>query len=323
MADFSQQFSPEIPPRTASPVSNSFDFAPSDAMPNPGPVAVWGKLYGIGAGPGDPELITVKGLRILQRSPLVAFPAGRNGQPGIAQQIITPWLRPAQQLLPLDFPYIQDDAALQRAWDQAAAEVLPHLAQGQDIAFVSEGDVSFYSTFSYLAHSVRKLALAATQAYRDNAVPGVTSGVTSATAGPEIFTIPGICSPLAAAAAVGSPLTLRQQKLIVLPALYDRVGERVGDQTGPGQSGQLESQAAGSSAIAPSPLDQALDLADVVVLMKIGAEYATIWSLLKARNLLERSYIVERATWPEQQIHRGLGDRPSSPSPTSPSGSFL
>jgi precorrin-2/cobalt-factor-2 C20-methyltransferase len=225
----------------------------------------------VGAGPGDPELITVKGLRILQRSPLVAFPAGRNGKPGIAQQIIAPWLKPEQRTLALDFPYIQDNQALQRAWDVAAAQVFPHLAQGQDVCFVSEGDVSFYSTFSYLAHSIQRLA----------AKPSLPQSPGAPTPKLEIFTIPGICSPLTAAAMVGQPLTLRQQKLLVLPALYDA-----------------------------DALKQAMEFADVVVLMKIGAEYQTIWSILKDHGLLENSYIVERASWPEQRLYRALRDRP-------------
>ncbi len=233
----------------------------------------WGKLYGVGAGPGDPELITVKGLNILQRSPLVAFPSGRNGKPGIAQQIINTWLKPDQKTLALDFPYIQDDQVLQQAWDKAATQVLPYLQQGQDVCFVSEGDVSFYSTFSYLAHSVQKLS--------SDAAKNLTCSGSTPSYGPEIITIPGICSPLTAAAMAGHPLTLRQQKLVVLPALYDAAA-----------------------------LTQAMDFADVVVLMKIGPEYQKIWSILKQKNCLEKSYIVERASWSQQQIYRDLGDRP-------------
>ena len=60
-----------------------------------------GTLYGISVGPGDPELITIKGLRSLQQASVVAFPAGIQGKPGIAQQIIAPWLLPQQQQLPL------------------------------------------------------------------------------------------------------------------------------------------------------------------------------------------------------------------------------
>lgn len=232
----------------------------------------WGTLYGVGAGPGDPELITVKGLKILQRSPLIAFPSGRNGNPGIAQQIIHTWLRPDQQTLTLDFPYIQDNQALQQAWDSAAAKVLPYLQQGQDVCFVSEGDVSFYSTFSYLAHSVQTLVHNTGQPQ-----PSAISPESQL----QIVTIPGICSPLTAAAMAGAPLTLRQQKLVILPALYDATA-----------------------------LTQAVNFADVIVLMKIGQKYQKIWSILKAKNCLEKSYIVERASWPQQRIYRDLSDRP-------------
>jgi precorrin-2/cobalt-factor-2 C20-methyltransferase len=74
-----------------------------------------GKLYGISIGTGDPELITVKGLKLLQNAPVVAFPAGIAGKKGIAQQIIAPWLQSHQIQLPLDFPYIHDEEELKQA----------------------------------------------------------------------------------------------------------------------------------------------------------------------------------------------------------------
>ncbi len=116
-----------------------------------------GKLYGIGVGPGDPELITLKGYNLLQTVPIVAFPAGIGDKPGIAEQIIAPWLKSDQVKLPLTFPYVQDHDLLNQAWQQAAETVWLYLAQGQDVAFVCEGDVSFYSTFNYLAQTLQKL----------------------------------------------------------------------------------------------------------------------------------------------------------------------
>ena len=71
-----------------------------------------GNFYGLSVGTGDPELITVKGLRILQNSPVVAFPSGLQGKPGMAEKIISQWLQPEQILLPLNFPYIQDEQIL-------------------------------------------------------------------------------------------------------------------------------------------------------------------------------------------------------------------
>ncbi|MGK7944991.1 MAG: precorrin-2 C(20)-methyltransferase [Microcystaceae cyanobacterium] len=156
-----------------------------------------GTLYGISVGTGDPELITVKGLKRLQQSEVIAFPKGLNDSVGFAQKIVTPWLTSKQQLLPLDFPYVQDETKLKNAWQSAAKTVLSYLKKGQDVAFVCEGDISFYSTFTYLAQTLQTLD-------------------------PEIIieTIAGVCSPMAMASVLGIPLTRQDQSLAILPALY-------------------------------------------------------------------------------------------------------
>jgi len=218
-----------------------------------------GTLYGIGVGPGDPELITVKGLRSLQQVPVVAFPAGLQDKPGIAQQIVMPWLSPNQLQLALTFPYVQDLAVLTQAWQEAADTIWQYLSQGQDVAFACEGDISFYSTFTYLAQTLQQL--------HPEAV---------------VKLIPGVTSPMAAAAALGLPLTMRQERLAVLPALYS-VAE----------------------------LEVVLDWADVVVLLKVSSVYDQVWQVLQQRALLENSWVVERATLQSQVIHSDLRDRPN------------
>ncbi len=218
-----------------------------------------GTLWGVGVGTGDPELLTLKAVRLLQTTPVVAFPAGRQGRPGVAQSIIQNFVRSEQTQVPLYFPYVQDDALLATAWQQAAATVGDILLGGQDVVFVTEGDASFYSTFSYLAKGVRDRA------------PQVA-----------IHTIPGICSPLAAAAQVGEPLTLLAQRLLVLPALYT-----VAD------------------------LETSLDHAEVVVLMKVASVYRQVWQILQQRHLLAHSYVVVRATHPDQMIYTHLENWPN------------
>lgn len=217
-----------------------------------------GTLYGVSIGTGDPELITVKGLRILQRSNVVAFPAGQNNHQGTAYSIIQSWLRPQQKLLALDFPYIQDEIELQQAWKQAASQVWSYLKQGIDVSFACLGDVSFYSTFTYLAQSLQQIS---TQV--------------------KIETIPGVCSPMAIASTLNIPLTIRQQRLLVLPALYS-VAE----------------------------LESALGWADVIVLLKVSSVYQQVWQILQQKNLLDTSLIVEKATFPEQKIYRHLRTYP-------------
>jgi precorrin-2/cobalt-factor-2 C20-methyltransferase len=217
-----------------------------------------GTLYGISVGPGDPELITLKGLRSLQQVPVVAFPAGIEGKPGMAQQIISPWLSPQQQQLALNFPYVQDMAVLTQAWQVAAEQVWQYLQRGQDVAFACEGDVSFYSTFTYLAQTLQQI--------HPEAV---------------VELVPGVCSPMAAASVLGLPLTIRQQRLVVLPALYHA-----------------------------RELEAVLDWADVVVLMKVSSVYEQVWQVLQQRSLLSSSWVVERATLPEMVIYANLSDRP-------------
>lgn len=217
-----------------------------------------GTLYGIGVGPGDPELITVKGLRLLKTVSVVAFPAGVGGKLGLAEQIIAEWLSQEQLQLPLSFPFVQDEAVLVQAWREAAEQVWQFLQRGRDVAFVSEGDVSFYSTFTYLAETLQQLH-------------------------PEamVQAVPGVCSPLASAAALGIPLTIRDRRLAVLPALYS-----------------------------VTELETALDWAGAVVLMKVSSVYEQVWQVLQRRGLLDRAYVVERATLPAQKIYAGLRDRP-------------
>ncbi len=222
-------------------------------------IAKPGTLYGISVGPGDPELITLKGLRILKQSPVVAFPAGVSGKPGFAQEIVEEWLNEHQVQLPLTFPYVQDIDILTQAWQKAAEQVWYYLDLGQDVAFVCEGDVSFYSTFTYLAQTVQQLY-------------------------PEVVVqmIPGVSSPMAAASILGLPLTIRGDRLAVLPALYNM-----------------------------RELETILDWADVLVLMKVSSVYEQVWNVLHQRQLLEKAWVVERATLPNQVIYEDLRDRPT------------
>ena len=218
-----------------------------------------GTLYGISVGPGDPELITLKGLTCLQKSPIVAFPTGIGNKAGMAEQIVAPWLREAQHKLPLSFPYVLDDQVLLTAWQQAAEQVWYYLQRGEDVAFVCEGDVSFYSTFTYLAQTLENL-------HKDV----------------QIQIIPGVSSPMAVSAVLGLPLTIGNQRLAVLPALYSI-----------------------------SDLEKVLSWADVVVLLKVSSVYPQVWHILHQYNLLDLAWVVERATWPDQVIYGDLRSHPN------------
>lgn len=142
-----------------------------------------GTLYGIGVGPGDPELITLKALRVLQRVPHIFASCSTKNNYSLALNIVRSHLNGAG-LEHLPFPMTRDLRVLKEAWEKNARRVLEVLAQGSDAAFVTLGDPLTYSTYGYLLKTVKRLC------------PQV-----------RIITIPGITSYNAAAALTHIPLT--------------------------------------------------------------------------------------------------------------------
>ena len=116
-----------------------------------------GRLIGVGVGPGDPELLTVKAVRVLQAAPVVAFFA-KAGRRGNARKIVDPWLTPANEDLQLAYPvtteiHFADPCyrfALAAFYDESAERIAGHLREGRDVALLSEGDPLFYGSFMHL-----------------------------------------------------------------------------------------------------------------------------------------------------------------------------
>jgi precorrin-2/cobalt-factor-2 C20-methyltransferase len=142
-----------------------------------------GTLYGIGVGPGDPELITLKALKVLQRVPHIFAACSTKNSYSLALSIVRCHLNGAG-IEHLPFPMSKDARVLAEAWEQNARRVLEVLATGHDAAFVTLGDPLTYSTFGYLLKTLKRLN------------PEVA-----------IVTIPGITSYSAAAALTHIPLT--------------------------------------------------------------------------------------------------------------------
>lgn len=118
-----------------------------------------GTLYAVGVGPGDPELMTLKAVKILAQADVIACPA-KDAAPGVAYEIAAqacPQLR-AKEVLPLTFPMGRGDAA--SAHREAASRVISALQSGKTVAFVTLGDPCFYSTFFYIADAVRAAGFA-------------------------------------------------------------------------------------------------------------------------------------------------------------------
>jgi len=151
-----------------------------------------GTLYGIGVGPGDPELITLKALKVLERRPHIFAAASSKNTYSLALDIIHSHLNgaPVEQL---PFPMTRDPEVLQEAWDRCARRVLEVLAEGKDAAFITLGDPLTFSTFGYLLKTIKGLD------------PSV-----------RIITIPGISSYHAAAALTQTPLGEGEESFLVV-----------------------------------------------------------------------------------------------------------
>lgn len=150
-----------------------------------------GTLYGLGIGPGDPELITLKALRLLQAAPVLAYPAPEEGD-SLARAIVAPHLPGGQAEIAIRMPMVAARFPAQEVYDRAAAEIVAHLDGGRDVAALCEGDPFFYGSFMYLFGRVAETH--------------------------KVEVVPGVSSLTACAAVLGSPLAARNDVLTVVPA---------------------------------------------------------------------------------------------------------
>ena len=157
--------------------------------PSPHPPSQ-GTLYGVGVGPGAPDLITLRAARLIGAAQVVAYPT-LAGAASFARSIAADLIAPGVQEIVMDVPMSVDRAPAQAAYDSGAAAIAEALDAGRDVVCLCEGDPFFYGSFMYLFARL-------SDRYRVEVVPGVTS-VT------------------ACAARAGLPLAARNERLTVLP----------------------------------------------------------------------------------------------------------
>jgi precorrin-2/cobalt-factor-2 C20-methyltransferase len=158
----------------------------------------WGKFYGVGVGPGDPRLLTLQAVDILQSVDLVAIPKSKMERESVAWDIAKVHCPANVRLLELEMPMTSDQQILAKAWQDGAVTLLSELKQGKSIAFITLGDPSLYSTYSYLLNILQEK------------LP------------PELITtIPGITAMAAAAARINLPLATGDEPLLILPSTED------------------------------------------------------------------------------------------------------
>ena len=154
-----------------------------------------GKLWGVGVGPGDPELLTVKAVRVLREADVVIVPDASSGDK-VALNIAKDYLKD-KQIQFVKTPMVRDKAVMDAAHEQAADTISALLDDGKQVAFLTLGDPAIYSTYMYIHQKVLR------RGYAVEVVPG----------------IPSFC---AAAARLNQSLCLGREPLIIIPASHDQ-----------------------------------------------------------------------------------------------------
>lgn len=205
-----------------------------------------GKLYGIGVGPGDPELLTLKALRLLQSATVVAYQSATDHE-SVARSIVAPYLTGQQIEVCFHFPRALDPVAADSLYMDAIKPIAAHLAVGRDVVVLCVGDPLFYGSFMYL---FTRLA----DRY-------------------ETEIVPGISSPMAAAAALGTPLCYQNDVFSVV-----------------------------SATLSVEALRAQLINADAVAIIKLRRHFDKVRQVLSSLNLLARAKYIERASAGNQRI---------------------
>lgn len=152
---------------------------------------ITGRLIGIGVGPGDPELLTVKAVKAIQAAPVIAY-VSANGRPSLARQIAATSIAAGTKEIKLTLPMHPSPEIAQSAYDEGASRISADLELGKNVAVLCEGDPMFYGSFGQV---LRRLG---------GHYP--------------VEIIPGVSSVMAAAAAAAQPLVFGSESFSVLPA---------------------------------------------------------------------------------------------------------
>ncbi len=165
-----------------------------------------GKIYVVGIGPGDPDLMTVKAVKILTKAPVLCFPKGKEEGSSVAMSIVSKVVSfNGKDVIEAHFPMkkiLNKDTAscdVSSKWEETVEVILNHALKGKDIAFPTLGDPLLYSTFFYIHDKLLNL------------LPLL-----------QVIIVPGISSMSASSASAGIPLCLGSERIALLPATYER-----------------------------------------------------------------------------------------------------
>ena len=156
-----------------------------------------GTFYGIGVGPGDPELLTVKAIKAIEAADVLIAPKTEKKDGSVALKIARPYLKEGVEIVYQVFPMVKDFAKNPEAWEENKAEILALLDAGKNVAFLTLGDPMFYSTYIYVFRLMEQ----------ENV---------------EIVTIPGVPAFAAIGSRLNRPIVEGDDILAIIPGTADR-----------------------------------------------------------------------------------------------------
>ena len=166
-----------------------------------------GKLFGVGVGPGDPELLTIKAVRVIKEADIIFTAASTKNRYSLAVEIATPYISPSTRIEKLSFPMTKDEKEVETAWVHNAKQIAEQLKKGKNAVFLTLGDPTTYSTFGYI---LKKMECIMPQA--------------------DIETIPGITSFHAASARLNKILVEGEESLLITSGAFG--GEQIRKNSG-------------------------------------------------------------------------------------------
>ncbi|MBZ4645481.1 MAG: precorrin-2/cobalt-factor-2 C20-methyltransferase [Petroclostridium sp.] len=155
-----------------------------------------GKFYGIGVGPGDAELVTLKAKRLLDECEIIVAPKTAMEKQSVALNIVKPLLADHKKIIELIFPMTYDESELSKHWDDAAKQICSMLDKNLNVVFLTLGDPMVYSTYIYIFRRIKDK-------------------------GYEAETVPGITSFCAAASRIDVPLAEGKETVAIIPSAYE------------------------------------------------------------------------------------------------------
>ncbi len=217
-----------------------------------------GSFWGIGLGPGDPELMSLKARRLIEEADCVVVPKSSLAGESLALEIARPFIG-QKPVLEFEFPMRRDERELIPYWAAAAEEIAGRVRRGEKVVFLTLGDCLTYSTYCYVLRELRQRLA------------------------PELIrSVPGITSFAAAASAANFPLGEKDERIAVVPV----------------PRGDL------------SPVRQALEEFETVVLMKVAKQLPAVINLLREMGLDRHAVFASHVSQPEEYLTSDLQSLP-------------